>query len=114
MRVDDTAPRPGSSTPSFPVAGAIWWAWGIRPLLSGHCWACLLRTQCGRPWDRRTASQRCLRRADPGKATEHGAVADRQAAGIAEGADTRGGAARRVQAGDRVADQVEHRAIDGG
>jgi len=33
MTVDDTAPRPGRSTPNFPTAGAISRARGIRPLL---------------------------------------------------------------------------------
>ena len=31
MKVDATAPSPGSNTPSFPVAGEIWRGSGIRP-----------------------------------------------------------------------------------
>ena len=46
MSVEDTAPSPGSNTPSLPVAGAIWRGSGIRPScrISTHFTNPLLRT----------------------------------------------------------------------
>ena len=43
MRVEATAPRPGSSTPSLPVAGAIWRGSGMLLILSDLVGACVER-----------------------------------------------------------------------